>query len=335
MLDGVSLDQLRTFIAAADEGSFSAAGRRLGRAQSVVSQTLANLEGQLGVKLFDRASRIPVLTDAGAALLTQARTVAGEMDQFKARARGLAGGLEPELSVVVDVMFPIGALTFAVLDFQSVFPATPLRLNVEALGAVIEPVRDGRCAFGVMGTLPMASDEFTRERLLGVELRMVASPRHPLAALKGPIPTSVLGQYTQLVLTDRSSLSKGRDFAVYSAKTWRLADLGAKHAFLLAGLGWGGMPLDVIGPNLKDGSLVEIELEDAPSGAVMAMSAFWRGDAPPGPAGRWLIERLKGAAEACDKVQPAARALIASSRNSRFNILPEAVRGRPEDDTRM
>jgi len=41
MLDGVSLDQLRTFIAAADEGSFSAAGRRLRRAQSVVSQTLA------------------------------------------------------------------------------------------------------------------------------------------------------------------------------------------------------------------------------------------------------------------------------------------------------
>ena len=52
MLDGVSLDQLRTFIAAADEGSFSAAGRRLKRAQSVVSQTLANLEGQIGVNLL-------------------------------------------------------------------------------------------------------------------------------------------------------------------------------------------------------------------------------------------------------------------------------------------
>ena len=48
MLDGVTLDQFRTFIAAVDEGSFSAAGRRLGRAQSVVSQTLANMEGQLG-----------------------------------------------------------------------------------------------------------------------------------------------------------------------------------------------------------------------------------------------------------------------------------------------
>src|SRR6266516_2850405 len=72
MLDGMSLDQLRTFIAAADEGSFSAAGRKLRRAQSVVSQTLANLEAQLGVKLFDRSSRYPKLTDQGRSLLIDA-----------------------------------------------------------------------------------------------------------------------------------------------------------------------------------------------------------------------------------------------------------------------
>jgi len=106
LLDGVSLDQLRTYIAAADEGSFSAAGRRLRRAQSVVSQTLANLEGQLGVKLFDRRGRCPVLTDQGRALLADARAVAGGVDLFKARAKCFAGGLEPELSVTVDFIFP-------------------------------------------------------------------------------------------------------------------------------------------------------------------------------------------------------------------------------------
>src|SRR5205809_6500624 len=90
MLAGVSLDQLRTFIAAADEGSFSAGGRRLRRAQSVVSQTLANLEAQLGVKLFDRSSRSPVLTKQGVALLAEARAVVSGMDVFKARAKGLS-----------------------------------------------------------------------------------------------------------------------------------------------------------------------------------------------------------------------------------------------------
>jgi DNA-binding transcriptional LysR family regulator len=106
MLEGISLDQLRTFIAAVDEGSFSAAGRRLARAQSVISQTLANLEDLIGVKLFDRSARLPVLTDQGRALLADARTVAGNVDRFKAQAKSLAGGLEPELSVAVDVMYP-------------------------------------------------------------------------------------------------------------------------------------------------------------------------------------------------------------------------------------
>src|SRR5207245_579150 len=219
MLDGVSLDQLRTFIAAADEGSFSAGGRRLRRAQSVVSQTLSNLEAQLGVKLFDRSSRSPVLTKQGVALLAEARTVVSRMDVVKARAKGLSGGLEPELSVVVDVMFPLEQLTRAVVAFQSEFPATPLTLYVEALGAVLQPVMEGRCAFGVMGSLPTAPAQFTRERLAGVKMLFVASPTHPLASLRGPVPATVLAQHRQLVLTDRSELSQGRDFGVFSANT--------------------------------------------------------------------------------------------------------------------
>src|SRR6266571_2696047 len=294
MLDGVSLDQLRTFIAAADEGSFSAGGRRLRRAQSVVSQTLANLEAQLGVKLFDRSSRSPVLTKQGVALLAEARAVVGGMDVFKARAKGLSDGLEPELSVVVDVMFPLDLLTAAVAAFQEEFPAVPLRLNVEALGAVLQPVIEDRCAFGVMGTLPTAPAELTREHLLTVGMAFVASPTHPLASLKGPIPARVLAQHRQLVLTDRSELSQGKDFGVFSPNTWRLADLGAKHAFLRAGLGWGGMPVGVIETDLANGSLVKIGIEDIPdANLVMVMSAVYRTDTPPGPAGRWLIERLK------------------------------------------
>src|SRR5882672_477933 len=294
MLDGVSFDQLRTFIAAVDEGSFSAGGRRLRRAQSVISQTLANLEAQLGVKLFDRSSRSPVLTGQGLALLAEARAVVSGMDVFKARAKGLSDGLEPELSVVVDVMFPLDQLTSAVAAFQEKFPATPLTLYVEALGAVLQPVMEGRCAFGVMGSLPTAPTQLTRERLLSVGMAFVASPSHPLASLKGPIPARVLAQHRQLILTDRSELSQGKDFGVFSANTWRLADLGAKHAFLRAGLGWGGMPLGVVETDLEDGSLVNIRIEDIPdTRMVMPMSAVFRTDRPPGPAGRWLIERLK------------------------------------------
>ena len=113
MLDAFTLDQLRTFIVAADEGSFSAAARKLNRAQSVVSQTLANLEGQLGVRLFDRSERYPRLTDEGRSLLTDARVVADNIDGFKARARAMREGLEPELGVSMDVMYPMDSIVRA------------------------------------------------------------------------------------------------------------------------------------------------------------------------------------------------------------------------------
>src|ERR1700692_2450502 len=168
MLDGVTLDQLRTFIAAVDEGSFSAAGRKLQRAQSVVSQTLANLEAQLGVKLFDRSARYPRLTEEGRSLLADARSVADNVDGFKARARAMREGLEPELSVVMDVMYPMDALTNAAAHCRKTYPHTSLRLYVEALGGVIKPVLDRHCRIGVIGSLPTVPDALRSAPLLAI-----------------------------------------------------------------------------------------------------------------------------------------------------------------------
>jgi DNA-binding transcriptional LysR family regulator len=294
MLDGVSLDQMRAFIAAAEEGSFSAAARKLRRAQSVVSELVSGLEGQIGVALFDRAGRYPVLTGEGRALLADARVIAAGVDSLKARAKGMAAGLEPELAVVVDVMFPIIAITEAAKEFRVTFPGTPLRLYVEALGAAYQPVLDGRAGLGVVGSLPLAPADFTLERLTGVPLVMVAAKDHPLARRKGLIAKTELAKHVQLVLTDRSELSKGREFGVLSPFTWRLADLFSKHAFLLSGLGWGSMPRHAVADDLQAGRLAELRIEDqSKDSLVLSMAAAYPSASPPGPAGRWLIERLK------------------------------------------
>jgi DNA-binding transcriptional LysR family regulator len=296
MLDGVSLDHLRTFIAAADEGSFSAAGRRLRRAQSAISQTLANLEEELAVKLFDRSRRYPVLTEQGRALLADARAVVGEVDILKARAKSLAGGLEAELSVAVEVMFPLAPFTAAVASFQREFPATLLRFDVES-SAVVEPVLDGRCAVGVwggMGDRSLPPPQLAREPLLTVRTYFVVSPQHPLAAHRAPIPPTVLGEHIQLVHADITDLARADTPGLLSPRVWRLSHLGAKLAFLRAGLGFGLMPFHTIEADLASGALVRLAAESVPSeGYAMAMSAIYRTDSPPGPAGRWFIERLK------------------------------------------
>jgi DNA-binding transcriptional LysR family regulator len=293
MLDGVSLDQLRTFIAAADEGSFSAAGRRLRRAQSVVSQTLANLERRLGVKLFERRGRLPVLTDQGRALLADARAVASDIDLLKARAKSLAGGLEPELSVAVDVMFPDATFADAVAAFQNNFPATLLRFDIES-SAVIEPVLDGRCALGVVGSWALTPPQLTHETLLTIKVLTVVSAQHPLAAHRGAVPMATLADHIQIAHINLSDLSQGYESYGHRPRTWRLAHLGAKLAFLRAGFGYGGMPQHLVKADLASGALVQITTEDAPPGGrEIAMWAVYRTDRPPGPAGRWFIDRLK------------------------------------------
>jgi DNA-binding transcriptional LysR family regulator len=320
MLDGVSLDQLRTFVAAAEEGNFSAAGRRLRRAQSVVSQTLANLEGQIGVKLFDRSGRVPTLTDQGQALLADARAVAKEVDLFKARAKGIAGGLETELSLVVDSMFPVTVLGSAVAAFQVQFPSIPLRLYVEMGEAVVDPVLERRCGIGIIGSLSPAPPQFSRERLLTVRGIKVVSPQHPLATHGGPIPKAALAEHIQLGYADHSNVRHAGTPALLSPRIWRLCDLVAKHHLLRAGVGFGIMPLHLVEADLASGALVEIQVEDDPlEGHAVAMSAAYLTNSPPGRAGRWFIDRLK------EEAAPRVNAEAAVSANS-ISVVPIASR---------
>ena len=87
-------------------------------------------------------------------------------------------------------------------------------------------------------------------------------------------------------------LTEGREFSVLSPLTWRLADLGAKHALLKEGIGWGNMPRHAVRDDLANGRLVELDLPEKP-GAPYELSATWRRDARPGPATSWLIDALR------------------------------------------
>jgi DNA-binding transcriptional LysR family regulator len=134
----------------------------------------------------------------------------------------------------------------------------------------------------------------TTEPLADVPFVLVASSAHPLALCRGVIPRSELAKHVQLVLTDRSELSAGKEVGVLSPSTWRLTDLYAKHAFLLKGLGWGGMPLHAVQADLDAKKLVKLRVEGKPTkGMSVPHSTVYPTSTPPGPAGRWLIEQLK------------------------------------------
>src|SRR5699024_3737364 len=113
-------------------------------------------------------------------LLADARNIIAGVDTLKARSKLMSGGLEAELSVVVDVFFPAATIAAVAKAFAERFPLTPLRLFVEGLGAAYQPVLDERCNLGILASLPVEFPSLVSERIDEVPLVMVAVPGHPL-----------------------------------------------------------------------------------------------------------------------------------------------------------
>ncbi|SEJ15174.1 DNA-binding transcriptional regulator, LysR family [Sphingobium sp. AP50] len=286
-----TFDQLRIFLTIVDTGSFAAAGRTLNRAVSVISYGIANLEAQLGLMLFEReGTRKPQLTVAGRALLAEVRSISHGMDGLRAKVKGLLDGLEAEVNIAIDVMLPADRLGRVLRAFAREFPTVQLRLHAEALGAITAMVLDRGAVIGISGPLSAGVEGIESMAAGLVPMVPVAAPDHPLGRMDAIVPGAGR-DYTQLVLTDRSRFTEGRDFSVSSPKTWRLADLGAKHALLREGIGWGNMPLPMIEADLVAGTLVRLAMPDHPGGTYR-FSGIWRRDTPPGPAASWLLDQF-------------------------------------------
>ena len=310
VMDSPSLAQLEVFLAVVERGSFSAAARALGRAQSAVTYSIQKLEEEAGVALFDRSAYRPTLSQAGRALLPRAQRIVKDVSAFRSQARGMAGGLEPEITLVVEAMFPMCRLLRALTEFQERFPTVETRVRVETLGAAVETLLDEGADIGLVIAFAARADELEGFEITEVELVAVAAPHHPLGQVEGPVDDEVLSEHVQLVLTDRSDLTRGSDRGVVGLRTWRLADLGAKHTMLLAGLGWGSMPRHIVEADLAAGRLVELRAarwdgrERMPRLPVMAVR---RKAAALGPAGAWLLQRLWDSASEEEELGPTLR----------------------------
>jgi DNA-binding transcriptional LysR family regulator len=291
VFDPVTLDQLRAFVAVVEEGSFSAAARKLKRVQSAISTSMANLEDQLGVSIWDRTTKVATLTAQGTALLAATRRVLGEVDSLRRLTSGLVMGLEASVSLCLDALFPLQALLQLCEGFAREFPAVDLRIDTQVMSAVSARVLDGSATLGVASPAGIAKG-LEREALASIRMVPVVSPSHALAAQKGRIPTKLFADCVQLVLSERSDAGVA-DQAVLSPRTWRVADLHTKHMMLRAGLGWGNLPEHVVRDDLRSRKLVVIR--PAAWGAdehTLHLSAIYRSDAMFGPAHRWLLTQL-------------------------------------------
>ncbi|NGO54246.1 LysR family transcriptional regulator [Mesorhizobium camelthorni] len=288
-----TLDQLQVFLAVTESGSFSGAARALNRAQSVVSYAIANLEEQLGLALFDRTvTKRPQLTPAGKSVLEDARRLLGDLDVMRARVRALNEGLEGELSVAISSIMPSGIVVEALSAFRSHFPTVSLNVTVGTLGTVVDAVISGKAVIGFGGMMADSPDQIRFERIGHTAMVPVAAPDHPLAKLGRPLSPADVRDETQLIVYDASGLTRGRNFNVFSLKTWRVSDNATKHLFIRGSLGWGGLPVSLVQEDIASGRLVALHFPafNQPEYPIYAIGNV---ATPPGPAARWLSVEVR------------------------------------------
>jgi len=294
MLEGVTIEQLRTLRAVARAGSFSAAARKLGRVQAAVSQSIDRLEAQLGLRLFDRSGRVPRLTQHGEAVVAAAARVEGDVEALDELVASLKRGAETTLRIVVDVMFPTESLVVFAKEFGVEHPAIELVLFTDVLSAVTAHVREKRSSFGI-AVEDADMKDLERRAIADVRLVPVASPSHALARHAAPIDAAGLADVVQIVLGEHRHDSErgGDDHGVFSPRRWRVVDLATKHAFIVHGLGWGHMPEHVVRDDLRTGRLVALSLEawgQVPLSRSLVLVR--RPDVVMGPVAKWAQARL-------------------------------------------
>ncbi|NHZ38166.1 LysR family transcriptional regulator [Massilia rubra] len=293
MIGSFTLDQLRVLVTIADTGSFSAAGRKLGRVQSAISQAIATLEQVQGVLLFDRGGHRPRLTDSGRVLVEQARLVLASADRFQAIAMSTHAGLEPELVIAIDPLVPSAPLIDSLRALGERFPDLPVSFSTEGLGGSLRRLRSGSAALGICLLLPAVPDDVVAYPLLTIGMQPVVAPAHPLAALGRPATHGDLEPHVQLVLSDPVDPGGG-NYGLASARLWRFVDLGRRLDFVMAGFGWCRMPAHLIAGPVAAGQLHAFRIIDDPTPREgLTMYAAHMRNRALGPAGRWLLDHLR------------------------------------------
>ena len=294
MLEGVTIEQLRTLRAVVESGSFSAAARKLGRVQAAVSQAIDRLEAQLGLRLFDRTGRVPRLTAHGEAIVAAAAKVGADVEALDELVESLKQGVERTLSIVVDVLFPTASLVAFAKDFAAEHPDVRLVLFTDVLSAVTAHVRERRSSWGI-AIEDADLSELDHRPIADVRLVPVAAPSHPLARRKGSLDAATLADTVQIVLGEHRHQTERApdDHGVLSSRTWRVVDLATKGALIAGGLGWGHMPAHLVRDELRARRLVELRLDvwgsEPPRRALVLV---WRRQAVMGPVASWAQERL-------------------------------------------
>jgi len=297
----VTLAQWQMLAAVVDHGGFARAAEVVHKSPSTLNHAVHKLEEQLGVRVLEPVGRQVRLTEAGAMLLRRARQLIESAEALEDVAGSLAEGLEAEVVLAVDQIFPADALARALSHFSAAYPHVRVQLHETVLNGGIEMLYDGRADLVVSG---LAAQGFLGEPLVTVHFLAVAHPDHPLHRLARQLDLRDLTQHRQLVVRD-SALRQSMDAGWLKAEQrWTVSHLATSVDMIRRGLGFAWLPETRIRAELDDGTLLPLPLA---AGGVreVPMQMIFRDRDRAGPATHAMASSLELAVtETCATAVP-------------------------------
>jgi len=302
----LSLDALITVDTIARRGSFAAAAKELFRVPSTISYTVAKLEEDLGVQLFERFGPRVALTEAGEELLKEGRYLLKAAGDLERRVRRVASGWETEFTIAIDSMLDPCALMPDVQAFYEVADQTRLRLLKEALSGTWEALLDRRADLlvGAAGSGPSGGG-YSAMPLATVSFAFVVAPGHPLAGIDRALSKADLAACRAVSVSDSARQLQARTVGLlFGQDTLAVPDMQTKYDYQRAGLGFGFLPEPWVREDVAEGRLVIKTVDEPKSDETLHLA--WR-TGEEGAALAWWKARMRDGATVTAMLQRGPR----------------------------
>ncbi|NWN89942.1 LysR family transcriptional regulator [Marinobacter adhaerens] len=254
-----SIEQVQAFVITVNTGSFSAAARQLGKAQSVISQHIMNLEIDCNSTLFERTGRYPQLTLAGEKFLPHAQALLNQHQRLLNSASALSDSTPDEMTIALDEGIPFRAVTKVINQLQSSYPNVTLEFLSASSLDIIDLLTQEKPLTGIIFSelnLPTCLD-FESTGSISFDLYVAKS--HPLAA---QVVNNIdsLRLHRQLLIRSRNAQASSFQLQVspdvlYADNYYLLLEL------TLQGHGWCLLPEHVAQEALEANELIRLPIE--------------------------------------------------------------------------
>lgn len=253
----ITLEQWRCLVAVVEAGGYAQAAEALHKSQSSVTYAVQKLEELLDVRAFEIKGRKAFLTQIGQMLYRRARTLLEDAAAMERAARKVSAGWEAEISIAMEIVFPVWLMLDCLARFGSESPQTRIELFETVIGGTSEALLAGRVDIAISPTIPAG---FTGEPLFTARFIPVAHPEHALHKLGHEITARDLRKHRHLVVRDSGTQREKKAATVEGEQRWTVTTMPTSIHAACTGYGYAWFPEEKIRGELAQGLLKPLPL---------------------------------------------------------------------------